>query len=228
MFTGIVEDLGTIVGLENDADFARLTVDSPTVVTDRTEIGESIAVNGVCLTVTSVRGTTFTADVMHETLRRSSLGSLRRGDHVDVERAMLADGRFSGHIVSGHIDGTGVITSIARDGIAVVVTIRAPYALMRFIAEKGSIAVEGISLTVTHAGRDSFGVSIIPHTAAHTVLDERRIGDVVNLETDPIAKYTARLLEMPAGGGTDGVTAGTDGDAGTGAITADFLAAHGF
>ena len=223
MFTGIVEDLGTIVGLENDADFARLTVDSPTVVTDRTEIGESIAVNGVCLTVTSVRGTTFTADVMHETLRRSSLGSLRRG-----ERAMLADGRFSGHIVSGHIDGTGVITSIARDGIAVVVTIRAPYALMRFIAEKGSIAVEGISLTVTHAGRDSFGVSIIPHTAAHTVLDERRIGDVVNLETDPIAKYTARLLEMPAGGGTDGVTAGTDGDAGTGAITADFLAAHGF
>lgn len=223
MFTGIVEDLGTVVRLDRGADCAHLTVDSPVAVTDRTAIGESIAVNGVCLTVTAVHGTAFTADVMHETLHRSSLGTLRRGDHVDVERAMPADGRFSGHIVSGHIDGTGVIESITPDGIAKIYTIRAPYGLMRFIAEKGSIAVEGISLTVTNVTNDAFGVSLIPHTASHTVLAERGVGDIVNLETDPIAKYVDRLLTMPAHGATVG-----DGAGGSGAITEDFLIEHGF
>ena len=126
MFTGIVEDLGTVEGIVQGADFARLTVSSAVVVDERTRIGDSIAVNGVCLTVTSLSGTSFTADVMHETLRRSSLGGLRRGSHVDVERAMPADGRFDGHIVSGHIDGTGVVGSITPDGIAKVYTIRAP------------------------------------------------------------------------------------------------------
>ncbi|PWG58995.1 riboflavin synthase, partial [Bifidobacterium catulorum] len=184
MFTGIVEDLGTVEGIVQGADFARLTVSSAVVVDERTRIGDSIAVNGVCLTVTSLSGTSFTADVMHETLRRSSLGGLRRGSHVDVERAMPADGRFDGHIVSGHIDGTGVIESIRPDGIATVYTIRAPHDLLRLVAEKGSIAVEGISLTVTHVDDRTFGVSIIPHTAANTVLPERRVGDVVNLETD--------------------------------------------
>ena len=222
MFTGIVEDLGTVVRLDRGADFAHLTVDSPVAVTDRTIIGESIAVNGVCLTVTAVDGTAFTADVMHETLRRSSLGSLKSGDHVDVERAMPADGRFSGHIVSGHIDGTGVVGSITPDGIAKVYTIRAPYGLMRFIAEKGSIAVEGVSLTVTSVTNDVFGVSLIPHTASHTVLAERRPGDIVNLETDPIAKYVDRLLSMPAHEVTGG------GARGSGAITENFLLEHGF
>ncbi|TPF78813.1 MULTISPECIES: riboflavin synthase [unclassified Bifidobacterium] len=224
MFTGIVEDLGTVVRLDRGADFAHLTVDSPVVVTDRTAIGESIAVNGVCLTVTAVHGTAFTADVMHETLRRSSLGTLRRGDHVAVERAMPADGRFSGHIVSGHIDGTGVVESITPDGIATVYTIRAPYELMRFIAEKGSIAVEGISLTVTTVTETAFGVSLIPHTASHTVLVERGVGDIVNLETDPIAKYVNRLLALPSRDGD----ADKGGSGGSGAITENFLAEHGF
>lgn len=224
MFTGIVEDLGTVVRLDRGADFAHLTVDSPVVVTDRTVIGESIAVNGVCLTVTAVHGTAFTADVMHETLRRSSLGTLQHGDHVDVERAMPADGRFSGHIVSGHIDGTGVVESITPDGIAKVYTIRAPYELMRFIAEKGSIAVEGISLTVTTVTETAFGVSLIPHTASHTVLAERGVGDIVNLETDPIAKYVDRLLALPSRGGD----ANRGGSGGSGAITENFLIEHGF
>ncbi|MBT1176418.1 riboflavin synthase [Bifidobacterium callimiconis] len=223
MFTGIVEDLGTVESLTRGADFAALAVSSNVVVTDRTLLGESIAVNGVCLTVTSIHGTTFTADVMHETLRRSSLGLLRRGSPVNVERAMPADGRFSGHIVSGHIDGTGIVRAIVRDGIATVYTIDAPHNLMRFIAEKGSIAVEGISLTVTFADDRSFGVSIIPHTAGHTVLPERKVGDIVNLEIDPIARYVDRLLSMPR----------IENDADTpkasrSSITEDFLLSRGF
>ncbi|OZG66435.1 riboflavin synthase subunit alpha [Bifidobacterium hapali] len=221
MFTGIVEDLGTVVRLDRGTDFARLTVDSPVAVTNRTVIGESIAVNGVCLTVTAVQGTAFTADMMHETLRCSSLGFLRRGDHVDVERAMPAAGRFSGHIVSGHIDGTGLVESITPDGIAKVYTIRAPYELMRFIAQKGSITIEGISLTVTSVTDDTFGVSIIPHTASHTVLAERGIGSIVNIETDPIAKYVDRLLALPSHGGDSDSRASE-------AITERFLIEHGF
>ncbi|NEG96524.1 riboflavin synthase [Bifidobacterium primatium] len=229
MFTGIVEDLGVVESVVQGADFAKLTVSSDVVVDDHTRIGDSIAVNGVCLTVTALHGTSFTADVMHETLRRSSLGGLRRGSRVDVERAMPADGRFDGHIVSGHIDGTGVIESIRPDGIATVYTIRAPRELMRFIAEKGSIAIEGISLTVTFADERTFGVAIIPHTAANTVLPERKVGDVVNLETDPIAKYVARLLGM--GGGTaagDAGSAASGGGSHPATITESFLAQHGF
>ena len=225
MFTGIVEDLGTVESLTRGADFAALAVNSDVVVTDHTIIGESIAVNGVCLTVTSIHGTTFTADVMHETLRRSSLGTLRKGSHVNVERAMPANGRFSGHIVSGHIDGTGVVESIVPDGIATVYTIRAPRNLMRFIAEKGSIAVEGISLTVTFANEETFGVSIIPHTAGHTVLPERKPGSVVNLEIDPIARYVDRLLSMPRTEET-GQSGTATGPASP--ITKDFLLSHGF
>lgn len=225
MFTGIVEDLGTVVRLDRGADSARLTVDSPVAVTDRTVIGESIAVNGMCLTVTAVRGTAFTADVMHETLRRSSLGMLARGDRVNVERAMPADGRFSGHIVSGHIDGTGAIESITPDGIAKVLAIRAPYELMRFIAPKGSIAVEGVSLTVTSVAEGAFAVSLIPHTVSHTAFAERGVGSIVNLETDPIAKYVDRLLAMPPSRGGDRCG---DGPGGSRAITADFLVRHGF
>ena len=199
MFTGIVEDLATVRAIEKRGDHARLTITSPVVVTDATQIGESIAVNGVCLTVTAVDGDTFSADAMHETLNRSSLGTLRPGSHVDVERAMQADGRFSGHIVAGHIDGTGVVESVEPDGIAKLVTIRAPHELMKFIAEKGSIAIDGISLTVTtagdpKAGDDTFGVAIIPHTAENTVLGERQPGDVVNLEVDMLARYVERML----------------------------------
>lgn len=216
MFTGIVEDLATVKAIENAGDHARLTIASPVVVTDRTEVGESIAVNGVCLTVVAADADahTFGADVMHETLNRSSLGALKAGSHVDVERAMRADGRFSGHVVAGHIDGTGVVESIEPDGIAKVFAIRAPRGLMRLIAEKGSITVDGISLTVTFVRDDApakgdgasagngdakkggiFGVAIIPHTLEHTVLGERRPGDVVNLEVDMLARYVERLLD---------------------------------
>ncbi|RSX56941.1 riboflavin synthase [Bifidobacterium samirii] len=227
MFTGIIEDVGTVTSLRCGVDSASIAVSSSVVVTDRTRVGESIAVNGVCLTVTSVHGTTFTADVMHETLRRSSLGSLRRGSHVNVERAMPADGRFSGHLVSGHIDGVGTVESVTTDGIATSYAIGAPKPLMRFIARKGSITVDGISLTVTFADECSFGVSVIPHTASHTVLAERRTGDLVNLEIDPIARYVQRLMSMPEIGDAGG-RHHADKDASESAITESFLRSHGF
>lgn len=196
MFTGIINEVGTLQGIQRGANSAVLTIGAKTILED-VKLGDSIAVNGVCLTVTSFTPSQFTADVMHETLNRSALGALRPGSAVNLERAMRADGRFDGHIVAGHIDGTGTIASIRRDDNAIRYTIRTIPAILRYIIEKGSIAIDGISLTVTEVTRENFSVSVIPHTAACTNLVQRRIGDTVNLENDCIGKYVERLLTTP-------------------------------
>lgn len=196
MFTGIVEEVGKVVSIQRGRLSAVLTVQASYVL-EGTKEGDSIAVNGVCLTVTSLSRYSFSADVMHESLDRSSLGSLSPGSPVNLERAMAADGRFGGHIVSGHVDGTGTIRSIQRDDNAIWYTIEAPPSVLRYIVEKGSVAIDGISLTVAKVTEDSFSVSIIPHTSAHTALSSKRTGDVVNLENDIIGKYVEKLCAVP-------------------------------
>lgn len=194
MFTGIIEELGTIEQIEKGSESAVLHIGCREVLKG-TKIGDSIAVNGVCLTVTTMGANGYTADVMAETLDRSSLGCLKKGSFVNLERAMPADGRFGGHIVAGHIDGTGKIESINRDETAVWYKISAGEDIMRYIVEKGSITIDGISLTVARCERENFSVSIIPHTQKNTVLKERKIGDIVNLETDIIGKYVEKLMQ---------------------------------
>ena len=194
MFTGIVEEMGVIRSIRRGARSAVLSIGAETVLSDL-KLGDSVAVNGVCLTATTVDGGGFTADVMHETLRRSSLGALIPGSPVNLERAMAADGRFGGHIVSGHIDGTGTITARRQDDNAVWYTVSAAPALLRHIVEKGSITIDGISLTVAAVGESWFAISAIPHTVAVTILGEKRMGDTVNLETDMIGKYVEKLLQ---------------------------------
>lgn len=193
MFTGIIEEVGKVLSIRRSGDKSFIRIQAETVLGD-VHTGDSIAVNGVCLTVTQFDDTSFQADVMNETLSRSSLGELTSGSPVDLERAMSAQGRFGGHIVSGHIDGTGTVTDIREDGIAVWYTISAPPEIMRLIVEKGSIAIDGISLTVAKVTAKDFSVSIIPHTAAKTVLSHKRKGDIVNLENDIIGKYVEKLL----------------------------------
>lgn len=200
MFTGIIEEVGALKGIRRGARSAVLTVEARTVLAD-VHVGDSIAVNGVCLTVTSFTKDAFTADVMHETLNRSSLGALRVGSRVNLERAMAADGRFGGHMVAGHIDGTGTIVSLRGDDNAVWYTIRTAPGILRYIVEKGSVAVDGISLTVAEVTKDTFSVSVIPHTAASTNLSQRRVGDTVNLENDCVGKYVEKLLGVPEKGG---------------------------
>ena len=194
MFTGIVEEVGTIRAIRRGAHSSVLSIQAKTVLSDLS-IGDSVAVNGVCLTAVSKDSSGFSADVMHETLNRSSIGALTVGSRVNLERAMAADGRFGGHIVSGHIDGTGTIAALRRDDNAVWYTVKADPALLRYIVEKGSVAIDGISLTVASVEADRFSVSLIPHTAAVTILGEKRPGDVVNLETDIIGKYVERLMQ---------------------------------
>ena len=193
MFTGIVEELGTVIRLQKGRDSAEITIQAEKVLED-VKLGDSIAVNGVCLTVTSFRNGNFTADVMHETLNRSSLAGLRCGTHVNLERAMPVNGRFGGHIVAGHVDGVGRITAIQKDDTAIWYTISAEPAILRYIIEKGSVAIDGISLTVAKVFADSFSISAIPHTVQVTNLKERREGDLVNLENDMLGKYVERLL----------------------------------
>lgn len=193
MFTGIVEEMGTIAGIQKGAKSAVLTIQAEKVFSD-IHIGDSIALNGVCLTVTSFSGNTYTADVMNETLRRSSLGSLTIGSKVNLERAMAANGRFGGHIVSGHIDGTGTITKVEKDDNAIWYTIAAEENLMKYIVEKGSIAIDGISLTVAKRSDMDFAISMIPHTAKETVLSRKKPGDIVNLENDIVGKYIEQLM----------------------------------
>lgn len=195
MFTGIVEETGTIKKIEKGTSSCRLTVEADKVL-QGSEIGDSIAVNGVCLTITGMSGHLFTADVMAETIRRSNLGTLSSGSRVNLERAMAADGRFGGHIVSGHIDGTGVITEYTREENAIWVTITCDKKLLKYIIEKGSITIDGISLTVAYVDDCCFKVSIIPHTAEETTLIRRQIGAVVNLENDVIGKYVDKLLHF--------------------------------
>ena len=222
MFTGIVEEMGSIVSIARGSHSAVLTVKADKVL-EGSRTGDSIAVNGVCLTVTGIAAGRFTADVMAETLRRSSLGSLTRGSLVNLERAMAADGRFGGHIVAGHIDGTGTILSMAQEDNAVWIEIRAGQESLKYIVEKGSVAIDGISLTVGKAGEQSFAVSVIPHTGTETTLLRKKPGDIVNLENDIIGKYVERLLHIDSG------EAGVhEGAGGKGSITMDFLLENGF
>ncbi|MCD8238524.1 MAG: riboflavin synthase [Clostridiales bacterium] len=194
MFTGLVEEVGTIGGIVKGTDFARLEVRAEKI-TEGLKEGDSVAVNGLCLTACEVLPDGFRADVMAESLRRSSLGSLRAGSRVNLERAMLCDGRFGGHIVSGHIDGTGKILSLEKEGISTVVKIGASAELLYYIVEKGSIAIDGISLTVMRVDESSFSVGVIPHTGSETALLEKSPGDIVNLETDIIGKYVEKFIK---------------------------------
>ena len=215
MFTGIVEEMGVLRSVRRGAHSAVLSIGAETVLSDL-KIGDSVAVNGVCLTATTVDAGGFTADVMHETLNRSSLGALVPGSPVSLERAMAANGRFGGHMVAGHIDGTGTITARRQDDNAVWYTVSAAPSLLRYIVEKGSIAIDGISLTVASVAADRFSVSVIPHTAAVTVLGRKRPGDIVNLETDIIGKYVEKLLRPAAD------------TAPKGGISLEFLMENGF
>ncbi len=192
MFTGLIEEIGSVRHVVSGAEWGSIAIGCRNVLSG-TKIGDSIAVNGVCLTVTDFKKDGFTADVMAETLHRSSLGTLRRGDPVNLERAMPADGRFGGHIVAGHIDGTGVLSRKERIGNAVLLEISAAPAILYEIVEKGSIAIDGVSLTVVSVSENGFTVSIIPHTGAQTILLEKNTGSTVNLETDVIAKYVRRF-----------------------------------
>lgn len=193
MFTGIVEELGAVAAIEPGEDSARLTVRGPLVTADVTH-GASIAVNGVCLTVVSHDDGEFTVDVMAETLRRSGLGALRTGDRVNLERAMAAGGRFGGHVVQGHVDGTGQILDRQPGDRWEVVRFSLPEDLARYVVEKGSITVDGVSLTVASVDDSSFTASLIPTTLDLTTLGHKEIGDPVNLEVDVLAKYVERLL----------------------------------
>ncbi len=192
MFTGLIEEIGSVRDVVSGAEWGSIAIGCRNVLSG-TKIGDSIAVNGVCLTVTDLKKDGFTADVMAETLHRSSLGALRQGDPVNLERAMPADGRFGGHIVAGHIDGTGVLSRKERIGNAVLLEISAAPAILYEIVEKGSIAIDGVSLTVVSVNESGFTVSIIPHTGAQTILLEKNTGSTVNLETDVIAKYVRRF-----------------------------------
>lgn len=192
MFTGIVEEVGKVTS----ADPGHLVISASTVM-GGIKIGDSICVNGTCLTVTTFEGDdntgSFTVDVVPETLRRTNLGELEVGHPVNLERSMPADGRFGGHIVQGHVDGTGKVSSIEADGEASLITFDAPPTVMRYVVEKGFITVDGASLTVVDCAQNSFMVTIIPHTRDNTVFSYRGVGDTVNLEADIIAKYTERL-----------------------------------
>ncbi len=212
MFTGIIEEVGSIREIRRGSQSCVLTVCAKKVLED-VHIGDSIAVNGTCLTVCSFDGVSFCADVMPETMQRTNLGKLLPGSAVNLERAMPANGRFGGHIVSGHIDGTGVLSAFRKDDNAVWVTVAAPPHVLHYIVEKGSIAIDGISLTVARVTEKDFAVSVIPHTAAETTLLHKKIGDLLNLECDIIGKYVEKLC---------GVGRKNSG------ITAEFLAQHGF
>jgi riboflavin synthase len=187
MFTGIIEVTGKVLAAHPSLEIA--------AATDGLRIGDSIAINGVCVTVTSLNDEAFTADLTEETVRRSTLGSLEAGARVNLERPMAADGRFGGHIVQGHVDGTGRITSLRGMAGSTEMSIQPSNDLLRYIVEKGSVAVDGVSLTVTAASAEAFSVSLIPHTLEATNLGDRGEGDLVNIEVDILAKYVERLMK---------------------------------
>ncbi|MDK1473336.1 riboflavin synthase [Streptomyces sp. 549] len=201
MFTGIVEELGEVTAVEDLGDSSRLRLRGP-LVTEGARHGDSIAVNGVCLTVVTCGDGEFTADVMAETLKRSSLGALTEGSRVNLERPMALGGRLGGHLVQGHVDGTGTITARTPGEHWEIVEVSLPPELSRYLVAKGSVTIDGVSLTVVDAGRDRFTVSLIPTTLDLTTLGTKQVGDPVNLEVDVLAKYVERLLDAgvrPAG-----------------------------
>lgn len=220
MFTGIIEGLGTILDLRGSRDGRRMTVLADFALTG-TRIGDSIAVNGACLTAVAVGGRRFEADLSPETIARSTFGSARTGERVNLERALRLSDRLDGHLVSGHIDGTGEIRSVEKSGNAWYISIGAPTGLMRYVIEKGSVAVDGISLTVNRCFDTTFSVTVIPHTAALTTVGFKQAGDRVNVEVDMIGKYVERFVaagRLPA----------DDEDSGEGGVDREFLGRHGF
>lgn len=210
MFTGIIEEKGRIEQITEGSKSCRLKISADKIFDDL-ELGDSVAVNGVCLTVSELTPPSFTADVMPETLRRTGLGTLAKGANVNLERAMQLGGRFGGHIVTGHIDGTGTVTNTVIEDNAVVITINADEKIIQYIVEKGSITLDGISLTVASVRTDRFTVSIIPHTAKETTILDRKIGDKINIECDIIGKYVKQFNSNQSSG-----------------ITMDFLKQNGF
>ena len=226
MFTGIIEEIGHVKAVKKQT-FSQVIVIEASKVLEGTKIGDSIAVNGICLTVTAIEKGQFSADVMHETVKRTSLKNIRAGSHVNLERAMSADGRFGGHIVSGHIDGTGTIRELKREDNAVWVTIDCSPKILRYIIEKGSIAIDGISLTVAYVDDTCFKVSIIPHTAGETTLLDGKPGKVVNLENDVVGKYVEKLLMPYKGDDTDEKLSNGNASDRSG-LDMKFLAENGF
>jgi len=206
MFTGIVEEIGRVISAQS----GKLVVAAGDVLQGM-ELGGSINVNGACLTVTSLNANSFSVDIMPETLKRSNLGLLSAGDKVNLERPLALGGRLGGHLVQGHVDATGRVISVWWDGEAMVIRFEAPPEVMRYVVEKGFIAVGGVSLTVVAKGTGSFEVSLVDYTRKHTNLGDRRVGDLVNLEVDVIAKYVEQLSQARSPG-----------------ITVDFLQEHGF
>lgn len=213
MFTGIVEEIGTVKSVQSKV----ITIEASKIFDDL-HLGDSVAVNGTCLTVSNFDNKIFNADVTQETLNRTNLGSLKNGSKVNLERAMTLSGRFGGHIVSGHIDGVGSIKSMKKDDNAIILTIEVPKNLMKYIVEKGSVAVDGISLTVASLTDNTFSIAVIPHTLKETVLYYKKEGDKVNIENDVIGKYVERLLTFKE----------DNNDSKKSNITMEFLLKNGF
>lgn len=221
MFTGLVEEVGQIRRIGRKGEAMVLNIGASAIMDDL-KIGDSVAVNGVCLTATTLEGGGFTADVMPETYRHTNLRQLQSGSKVNLERAMQSGGRFGGHIVQGHVDGTGVIGSITRDQNAIVFEIKPDdHQLFKYLIPKGSVTLDGISLTVVHTSDTAFTVSIIPHTIGETVLNVKKTGDTINIECDILGKYVDHLLQYGRGH--------RETDAGKPrSISEDFLSNHGF
>ena len=217
MFTGIIEELGVIQEIKKSSKSSKLLIKANKVL-ENTNVGDSICTNGVCLTVTDLKANSFEADVMAETLRRSNLGDLTVGSKVNLERALTLESRLGGHIVSGHIDGVGEIISLVKEDNATWVTVKAKSDILRYVVLKGSITIDGISLTVAYVDENVFKVSIIPHTAQETTLLNKSIGETVNLECDVISKYDEKLM---------GLTTKEENKKNT-LLTEDFLKENGF
>ena len=217
MFTGIIEEIGEIISSNLIGGSGELRIGAPLIVTE-CKLGDSIAVNGVCLTVTKITGRELVFDVSVETLRRSNLGNLKKGDQVNLEQALAADDRFGGHMVSGHIDGTGILNDRRREGNATIFTFSVAPAISRYLIEKGSIAIDGISLTISALAGDSFSVTVIPHSLQQTTLGQRDLGAIVNLENDLVAKYIEKLLQPKT----------HSSDSQTSTLNLDLLRKHGF
>lgn len=225
MFTGLVEELGHVVAIETSTHGAELTLSAQLMLTD-IHVGDSIAVNGVCLTVVRYGGGKFTVEAVPETLRKTNLGGLRRGSHVHLERAMAANGRFGGHVMSGHVDGVGTVQSVVQEGIAQVVTIQVPPALRRYLVAKGSVALDGVSLTVMDLTADGLRVALIPHTGKVTHLANLKAGTILNIECDILAKYVENMLGLQGPG--DSHQEIESSSKSSSKLDLNFLSLHGF
>ncbi|APF27583.1 riboflavin synthase [Clostridium botulinum] len=195
MFTGIVEEVGKISKIEEGKDFLHITIEGSKVL-NPLNLGDSVAVNGVCLTVTNFNNSSFTADVMAETLKKSSLKTLSKGSLVNLERAVTLNKPLGGHIVSGHIDGTGEIINIKKEGIATLLEVKTKETLLKYMVPKGSVALDGVSLTLVDIKEKSFAVSLIPHTKEETILMNKNIGDIINIECDVLGKYIYKFMHL--------------------------------